>query len=37
VIVSRGRLAATVELNELGNSGRSLEDLYLELTTKEMA
>jgi ABC-2 type transport system ATP-binding protein len=35
VIVSRGRLAATVELNELGDSGRSLEDLYLELATRE--
>jgi ABC-2 type transport system ATP-binding protein len=35
VIIRRGRLAATVEMQELGDGARSLEDLYLELTTKE--
>jgi ABC-2 type transport system ATP-binding protein len=34
VIINRGRLAATVEVQELGGA-RPLEDLYLELTTKE--
>jgi ABC-2 type transport system ATP-binding protein len=37
LVLSRGRLAATVDMGALGNSGRSLEDLYLELTTKEPA
>ena len=37
VIVNRGRLAATVTLAELAGGDRSLEDLYLELTAKEMA
>jgi len=37
VIVNRGRLAATVELAGLGGAARSLEDLYLELTTTEAA
>jgi ABC-2 type transport system ATP-binding protein len=32
VVVSRGRLAANVRLDELDDTGRSLEDLYLELT-----
>jgi ABC-2 type transport system ATP-binding protein len=35
VIIRRGRLAATVEMAELGDGARSLEDLYLELTTME--
>jgi ABC-2 type transport system ATP-binding protein len=35
VIISRGRLAATVGIHELPNGPSSLEDLYLELTTKE--
>jgi ABC-2 type transport system ATP-binding protein len=37
VIVSRGRLAATVGLDDLDGGARSLEELYLELTTKEAA
>jgi ABC-2 type transport system ATP-binding protein len=32
VIVNRGRLAATVAIDELDDGARSLEDLYLELT-----
>jgi ABC-2 type transport system ATP-binding protein len=35
VIINRGRLAATVALDELDDGARSLEDLYLELTAKE--
>jgi ABC-2 type transport system ATP-binding protein len=35
VIINRGRLAATVEVRQLGAGARSLEDVYLELTTKE--
>jgi hypothetical protein len=37
VIIDRGRLAATVALDELDDRRRSLEDLYLELTAKEAA
>jgi ABC-2 type transport system ATP-binding protein len=37
VIINRGRLAATVGLDELDDGARSLEDLYLELTAKEAA
>ena len=37
VIIHRGRLAATVGLDELDDGARSLEDLYLELTTREAA
>jgi ABC-2 type transport system ATP-binding protein len=37
VIINRGRLAATVGLDELDNGARSLEDLYLELTSKAAA
>ena len=33
VIINRGRLVATMGRDELANSGRSLEDHYLELTT----
>jgi ABC-2 type transport system ATP-binding protein len=36
VIINRGRLAATVAIEELPDGGRSLEDLYLELTTEAM-
>jgi ABC-2 type transport system ATP-binding protein len=35
VIIDSGRLIATVQLDELPNGVRSLEDLYLELTTKD--
>ena len=37
MIVDRGRLVAKVGLNELANDGRSLEDLYLELTAERRA
>jgi ABC-2 type transport system ATP-binding protein len=37
VIINRGRLAATVGLDELDEGARSLEDLYLELTATEAA
>jgi len=37
VIINRGRLAATLGLDELDDGARSLEDLYLELTAKEGA
>lgn len=37
LIVDRGRLIATVRMDQLGGGTRSLEDLYLELTTKEAA
>jgi ABC-2 type transport system ATP-binding protein len=37
VIIDRGRLAATVALDELDDGARSLEDLYLELTAKGAA
>jgi ABC-2 type transport system ATP-binding protein len=32
VIIDRGRLAATIDLEELGDRGAGLEDAYLELT-----
>jgi ABC-2 type transport system ATP-binding protein len=35
VIIDRGRLIATVRLDQLADGARSLEDLYLELTAKE--
>jgi ABC-2 type transport system ATP-binding protein len=35
VIIDRGRLIATVRLDQLSDGARSLEDLYLELTAKE--
>jgi ABC-2 type transport system ATP-binding protein len=34
VIIDRGRLIATVRLDELADGSRSLEDLYLELTAR---
>jgi ABC-2 type transport system ATP-binding protein len=34
VIINRGRLAATVGMDELDDDARSLEDLYLELTSE---
>jgi ABC-2 type transport system ATP-binding protein len=34
VIINRGRLAATVGMGELEGDARSLEDLYLELTSE---
>jgi ABC-2 type transport system ATP-binding protein len=37
VIIDRGRLAATVALDELDDGGRSLEDVYLELTARQAA
>jgi ABC-2 type transport system ATP-binding protein len=37
LIIDRGRLIASVRLEELGDGARSLEDLYLELTAKEKA
>jgi ABC-2 type transport system ATP-binding protein len=37
VIISGGRLAATVRIDELPDGRSALEDLYLELTTKETA
>jgi ABC-2 type transport system ATP-binding protein len=37
VIINRGRLAATVAIAELADGARSLEDLYLELTTEAAA
>ncbi len=37
VIINCGRLAATVELDDLDDGARSLEDLYLELTAKKAA
>jgi ABC-2 type transport system ATP-binding protein len=37
VIIDRGRLIATVRLDELADSARSLEDLYVELTAKGAA
>ncbi len=35
MIIDRGRLLATVRLDQLADDGRSLEDLYLEVTAKE--
>jgi ABC-2 type transport system ATP-binding protein len=37
VIIDRGRLIATVRLDELADGARSLEDLYVELTAKGAA
>ncbi|MEN3280216.1 MAG: type transport system ATP-binding protein [Solirubrobacteraceae bacterium] len=37
VIIDRGRLSATVGLDELDDGARSLEQLYLELTANEPA
>ena len=37
VIIDRGRLIATVRLDELADSAGSLEDLYVELTAKGAA
>ena len=37
VIIDRGRLAATVALDELDDRRRSLEDVYLELTARQAA
>jgi len=37
VIINCGRLAATVELDDLDDGARSLEDLYLELTARQPA
>jgi ABC-2 type transport system ATP-binding protein len=34
VIIDRGRLIATVRLDQLADGARSLEDVYLELTAK---
>jgi ABC-2 type transport system ATP-binding protein len=36
LIINRGRLVATVALNDLADGARSLEELYLELTAQEM-
>jgi ABC-2 type transport system ATP-binding protein len=35
VIIDRGRLLATTSLDELITRSRTLEDVFLELTTKE--
>lgn len=35
LIIDHGRLITSLRLDQLGDSGRSLEDLYLELTAKE--
>jgi ABC-2 type transport system ATP-binding protein len=37
LIIWRGRLIATVRLDELVDGARSLEDLYLELTARDAA
>jgi ABC-2 type transport system ATP-binding protein len=37
VIIDRGRLIANVRLDQLADGARSLEDLYVELTSKEIA
>jgi ABC-2 type transport system ATP-binding protein len=37
VIIDRGRLIATVRLDELADGARSLEDLYVELTERGVA
>jgi ABC-2 type transport system ATP-binding protein len=36
IIIDRGRLIASVRLDQLAGGPRSLEDVYLELTAKEM-
>jgi ABC-2 type transport system ATP-binding protein len=35
VIIDSGRMIATVQLDELPDRARSLEDLYLKLTAKD--
>jgi ABC-2 type transport system ATP-binding protein len=35
LVINGGRLAATLELDELAARARSLEDVYLELTTMQ--
>ena len=35
LIIDRGRLIATVRLDELADGASSLEDRYLELTTRD--
>jgi len=37
VILHRGRLAATIRLDELTDGAGSLEDVYLRLTAKDAA
>jgi ABC-2 type transport system ATP-binding protein len=37
LIINRGRLVATIRLDELADGERSLEDVYLDLTVKERA
>jgi ABC-2 type transport system ATP-binding protein len=37
VIIDRGRLIANQPLDGLGDDSRSLEDLYVELTGREIA
>jgi ABC-2 type transport system ATP-binding protein len=37
VIIDRGRLIAHLRLDQLADGARSLEDLYVELTSKEIA
>jgi ABC-2 type transport system ATP-binding protein len=37
LIIDRGRLRATIGLDQLADGARSLEELYLELTTNETA
>jgi ABC-2 type transport system ATP-binding protein len=37
LIIDRGRLIKTLQLDQLANGARSLEDLYLKLTAKENA
>ena len=35
LIIDRDRLRATIRLDELTDGARSLEELYLELTTRD--
>jgi ABC-2 type transport system ATP-binding protein len=37
LIIAGGRLIATIRIDELADGARTLEDVYLELTTKELA
>jgi ABC-2 type transport system ATP-binding protein len=37
LIIARGRLAAAVELDDLPDRARSLEERYLELTARDPA
>jgi ABC-2 type transport system ATP-binding protein len=37
LIIWRGRLIASVRLDELADGARSLEDLYLEMTARDVA